>query len=570
MVVRGSGEAPCRAPNANVGVCVLNPLRATSCLRLSGGFGGCVGRSLLKGRRRSSTVAHTPALLVILDGFGFGEPDHPCNAVALADTPCLDRLRATCPWVEIDNNQHHVGLPPGQMGNSEVGHLNIGAGRVVYQDFLRINKDIEAGQFGANGAYEAAFEQVQATGGRLHLMGLLGSGGVHAHESHFAAALQAAADAGIKEVFVHPVADGRDTDPRSAATFMTTLLDQCADAGVGRVASLIGRYFAMDRDQRWDRVEMAYRLFTAGTGHRIPNPMEAIQAAYSRDEDDEFIEATCIEPDGVLRDGDAVIWLNFRPDRSREITRALKQPDFGHFDVVDRPDVLWVCTTQYDDQFVGWDQLHIAYPPARPTMTLGEHISKLGLHQLRIAETEKYAHVTYFLSGGREAPFDGEERVLVPSPKVATYDLQPEMSAGEVTDRILHATGSEDFDLIIVNYANPDMVGHTGNLPAGIEMMGFMDNCLNRLTSVATELGYLTLITSDHGNCEEMCKCNPDGSAGDRVTNHSMGPSPLIAVNAGDITLAEGGALCNVAPTLLDLMGLPKPEEMTAGSLVRR
>lgn len=524
-------------------------------------------RSLDKRARTGGLVA-TPALLVILDGFGFGEPDHPCNAVALADTPCLDRLRAQAPWVEIDNNQHHVGLPPGQMGNSEVGHLNIGAGRVVYQDFLRINKQIEEGVFGTNEAYRAAL--AQAKGGRLHLMGLLGPGGVHAHESHFEAALQAAAAAGVQEVFVHAVTDGRDTDPRSARAFMQTLLDQCQAAGVGKVATVVGRYFAMDRDQRWDRVEAAYRLYAHGEGHVAKDALAAIDDAYARNEDDEFLQATVVEPEGTLHDGDAVIWLNFRPDRSREITRAFKQPDFDAFDVASRPDVTWVCTTQYDDRFVGWDGLHVAYPPSRPTMTLGEHISNLGLRQLRIAETEKYAHVTYFLSGGREEPFAGEERVLIPSPKVATYDLQPEMSAGEVTDRILHAMGSEDFDLIIVNYANPDMVGHTGNLDAGIEMMAFMDNCLNRLTSVAAELGYLALITSDHGNCEEMCKCNDDGSAGDRVTNHSMGPSPLIAVNAGNIRLAEGGALCNVAPTLLDLMGLPIPAEMTAASLVRR
>ncbi len=510
-----------------------------------------------------------PALLIILDGFGFGDPEHPCNAVALADTPCLDRLREECPWVEIDNNQHHVGLPEGQMGNSEVGHLNIGAGRVVYQDFLRINKAIEEDVFGENPAYVQAFEHVERTGGRLHLMGLLGTGGVHAHEDHFAAALWAAEEAGIQEVYVHPIGDGRDTDPRSAKEFMRTLLLQCESAGVGTVASYVGRYYAMDRDQRWERVEHAYRLYTEGIGHRARDPIAAVTDAYDRGEDDEFATATLIESDGIIQGGDAVIWLNFRPDRSRQMTRAFKQPDFAHFEAK-HPEVLWVCTTQYDDAFLRFPDLAIAYPPERPTGTLGEHIAALGLRQLRIAETEKYAHVTYFLSGGREEPFEGEERVLVPSPKVATYDLSPEMSAGEVTDRLLHAMGSEDFDLLIVNFANPDMVGHTGDLQAGIQMMGFMDNCLDRLTTVATELGYVTLITSDHGNCEEMCKCNPDGSAGDRLTAHSMGPSPLIAVNAGDIKLEEGGALCNVAPTLLELMGLPIGPEMTAKSLVRR
>lgn len=516
-------------------------------------------------------MAHTPALLVILDGFGFGDPNHPCNAVALADTPCLDRLRAQQPWVEIDNNQHHVGLPPGQMGNSEVGHLNIGAGRVVYQDFLRINKDIEDGRYAQDDAWQDALGHLKRTGGRLHLMGLLGPGGVHAHENHFRAALQAAA--GV-ETWVHPITDGRDTDPRSALDFLRTLEADIAQHG-GAIADVVGRYYAMDRDKRWERTEAAYRLYAGQSATDLgrfeaSNAAAAVEAAYARGEDDEFILPTIVNSDGAVRPGDAVVWLNFRPDRSRQMTRAFMDRDFMGFQRVAPTDVMWVCTTQYDDDFATWPMVRIAYPPSRPTMTLGEHIGNLGLRQLRIAETEKYAHVTYFLSGGREEPFPGEERVLIPSPKVATYDLQPEMSAGEVTDRILHAMGSEDFDLIIVNYANPDMVGHTGNLPAAIEMMGFIDNCLNRLTSVATELGYVTLITSDHGNCEEMCKCNDDGSAGDRVTNHSMGPSPLIAVNAGDIALSEGGALCNVAPTLLDLMGLPVPPEMTAGSLVKR
>ncbi len=519
-------------------------------------------------------MAHTPALLVILDGFGFGEPDHPCNAVALADTPCLDRLRQDVPWVEIDNNQHHVGLPEGQMGNSEVGHLNIGAGRVIYQDFLRINKAIEDDEFGDNDAYRAAFAHVRKTGGRLHLMGLLGDGGVHAHEDHFGAALMAAADAGLmgKQVWVHPILDGRDTDPRSAIDFMDTLLAQIEVADVGAVADLVGRYYAMDRDQRWERVEHAYRLYTDASAERtVADPIAAIEAAYEADEDDEFVKATSIDADGVIRDGDAVIWLNFRPDRSRQMTRAFMQPDFSGFQRAPPEDVLWVCTTQYDDKFLKFPGVLVAYPPARATQTLGEHISGLGLKQLRIAETEKYAHVTYFLNGGREEPFEGEQRILVPSPKVATYDLQPEMHAGEVTDKILHAMGSEDFDLIVVNYANPDMVGHTGNLDAAIQMMAFIDNCLNRLTSVAAELGYVTLITSDHGNCEEMCKCEADGSAGDRTTNHSMGPSPLIVVNGPTgLKLQEGGALCNVAPTLLDLMGLAKPERMTATSLIER
>ncbi len=517
-------------------------------------------------------MAHRPALLVILDGFGFGDPGHPCNAVELANTPTLDALRAKSPWTLIDNNQHHVGLPEGQMGNSEVGHLNIGAGRIVYQDFLRINKAIKDRTFASNEAYQAAFEHVRKTGGRLHLFGLLGPGGVHAHEDHFNAALDAASRAKISSVWVHPILDGRDTDPRSAKGFLATLESQMAHNRVGKIADMVGRYFAMDRDKRWDRVKAAYGLFTGSGAVRQADTAKAgLAAAYEADEDDEFVQATCINPEGAVQPGDACVWLNFRPDRSREMTRAFMDPDFAGFSREAPDDLLWVCTTQYDDAFVGWPGIHIAYPPSRPTGTLGEYVSSLGMRQLRIAETEKYAHVTYFFSGGRETPFEGEDRVLVPSPQVATYDLQPEMNAGEVTDKLLHAMGSEDYDLLVVNYANPDMVGHTGNLEAAIEMMEFMDNCLNRLVSVAGELGYLMLITSDHGNCEEMCKVDPDGGRGARVTAHSMEPSPLIAVHAGPgVRLRSGGALCNVAPTLLDLMGIPVGPDMDAKSLVYR
>ncbi len=508
-----------------------------------------------------------PALLVILDGFGFGQPGHPCNAVELAQTPCLDKLRATRPWTLIDNNQHHVGLPAGQMGNSEVGHLNIGAGRVIYQDFLKINKAIEDGVFGDNDAYQKAFAYAKASGGRVHLFGLLGSGGVHAHENHFGAALQSCAKAGV-ETWVHPIGDGRDTDPRSAQAFFATLEKQMADAGAGKIADMVGRFYAMDRDQRWERVEHAYNLFAGKScERRAATWQEGLELAYAAGEDDEFWKATSIDDAGAVRDGDAVIWLNFRPDRSRQMTRAFKQPSFDGFKRTP-PQVFWVCTTQYDDTFLEYPDLAVAYPPARPRDTLGEHIAALGLKQFRIAETEKYAHVTYFLNGGREEPFDGEERVLVPSPRVATYDQKPEMSAGEVTDHLLHAMGSGDYDLLVVNFANPDMVGHTGNLEAGIACMEFMDNCLDRLTQVGEELGYVVLITSDHGNVEEMCRPAEDGGVGDRLTNHSMEPSPLILVGA-DVELAEGGALANVAPTLLELMQLPIPDAMTH-SLVRK
>ncbi len=510
-----------------------------------------------------------PGILVILDGFGFGEPDHPCNAVALADTPTLDRLRANNPLVDIANNQHHVGLPAGQMGNSEVGHLNIGAGRVVYQDFLRINKAIEDGTYATNEALQQAFEHVKAKKSRLHLIGLLGPGGVHAHESHFAAALQAAAAAGIGDVYVHPIGDGRDTAPRSAPEFLATLQQQIEAAGVGRIADLVGRYYAMDRDQRWERVQHAYDLYRRRKGRQAQSIEHALDQCHDADEDDEFWGATVLDEDGGIRGGDAVVWLNFRPDRSRQMTRAFKQPDFDGFDRGHAPDILWVCTTQYDDEFPTWPGVKVAFPPQRPTDTLGEHVSRLGLRQLRISETEKYAHVTYFLNGGREEPFPGEDRILVPSPKVATYYLQPEMSAGDVTDHILESIGSGGHDLIVVNYPNGDMVGHTGNLEAGIQAVEFLDNCLDRVVRTAEACGFVGLITSDHGNCEEMCTRAPDGGRGDRLTQHSMLPSPLIAFGQDlDIRLEEGGALSNVAPTLLDLMGVDVPAAMTQPSLV--
>jgi 2,3-bisphosphoglycerate-independent phosphoglycerate mutase len=516
-------------------------------------------------------ATHRPALLVILDGFAWGDARHVCNAVELARTPCFDRLRATCPNVELHNNGPHVGLPPGQMGNSEVGHLNIGAGRIVYQDFMRINNAIEAGTFGREPGIQAAFAHLRRTRGRLHLMGLLGPGGVHAHQDHFGAALNAAAKAGVGDVWVHPVGDGRDTPPRSALGFLATLETQIREAGIGRIADVVGRYYAMDRDTRWERVQDAYDLYTLGKGHRAASAQAAVEAAYARGQGDEFVEATSIDRAGTVRPGDAVLWLNFRPDRSRQVTRAFMDAHFAGFARIQVHDLAWVCMTSYDATFTRFPGLHVAYPPQMVADCLAEHLSRLGLTQFHAAETEKYAHVTYFLNGGREAPFKGEARKLVPSPKVATYDLRPEMSAGEVTDEALHAMGSGGFDFVVVNLANPDMVGHTGKLDATVKAVEFTDNCVHRLTSVATELGFVTLITSDHGNAEEMCKVGPDGGRGEPVTKHTMNPSPLILVNGrpGE-SLRAGGSLENVSPTLLDLMGLPVPAAMTAKSLVVR
>jgi 2,3-bisphosphoglycerate-independent phosphoglycerate mutase len=508
-----------------------------------------------------------PGLLIVLDGFAFGDPKHLCNATEIAKTPTFDRLRKQGPVVELACMGERVGLPPGQMGNSEVGHLNIGAGRVVYQDFMRINNAVRDGTFGQEAAIQAAFAHLRRTKGRLHLMGLLGPGGVHAHEAHFGAALKAAAKAEVFDVWVHPVGDGRDTPPRSALGYLDTLERQMKETGVGRIADFVGRYYAMDRDQRWDRIELAYRLYVDGQGRKASSAREAVEAAYAAGENDEFVKPVSIDAQGTIQPGDAVLWLNFRPDRSRQVTRAFMDPDFKGFARSKVPDLAWVCMTQYDATFVSWPRLQVAYPPVKVEDCLAEHLSKLGLTQFHTAETEKYAHVTYFFNGGREAPFEGETRKLVQSPKIATYDLQPEMSAGPLTDEVLHAMGSGGYDFVVVNYANPDMVGHTGKLEPTVKAVEFVDNCVNRLTSVATGLGFVTLITADHGNCEEMCKV-VDGKRGEPVTKHTLNPVPLILVNGGGARLQEGGALENVAPTLLELMGLPIPLAMTAKSLV--
>jgi 2,3-bisphosphoglycerate-independent phosphoglycerate mutase len=518
---------------------------------------------------------HRPGLLVILDGFAWGDPGHVCNAYEKANAPTFRRLRSTCPNVDLLNNGPDVGLPVGQMGNSEVGHLNIGAGRIVYQDFMRINNAIADGSFSSHLA--PAFDHVRRSGGRLHIMGLLGPGGVHAHESHMAAALQAAATAGVRDVWVHPIGDGRDTPPVSARDYLWTLEGQVNAAGYDDkiIADFCGRYYAMDRDQRWERIEKAYRMYTKPTPYE-PDAGEVGSISLALGDEnaaglgDEFVRPFALTVEGAIRPGDAVIWLNFRPDRSRQMTRAFMDPAFTGFPRKKLDDIVWVCMTQYDQSFAKWPGVHVAFPPTAVENCLAEHLSKLGLSQYHIAETEKYAHVTYFLNGGREQPFEGETRELVPSPKVATYDLKPEMSAGEVTDKLLWALGSGGHDFVVVNFANPDMVAHTGKMEPTVRAVEFVDNCLNRIVSVATELGFVTLITADHGNCEEMCKVNPDGSPGEPVTKHTMNPSPLILVNGPAGATLRPGRLENVSPTLLDLMGLPIPPEMTAKSLLVR
>jgi len=499
-------------------------------------------------------------LLVVIDGFAFGKSGHICNAVEIAKTPTFDRLRQG-PWTEVQNFGPDVGLPPGQMGNSEVGHMTIGAGRLVPQDLMRIDADAAAGSLGSGPEPQKVLEHLRKTGGRLHLMGLLGSGGVHAVDRHWHAAAMWAKENHV-EVYLHPIADGRDTPPKSAAPF----LDDLTKTGAP-IASLVGRYYAMDRDNRWERIQSAYELYTQGNGHRAATAEDALQQAYGRGETDEFVTSTIIDPNGVIQSGDAVWWLNFRPDRSRQMTRAFMDPQFPEFSRPQVENLQWLCMTQYDAAFAKYPNLAIAYSQRPVPGTLAEYLSKMGLKQFHIAETEKYAHVTYFFNGGIEQAWPGEERVLIASPKVATYDLQPRMSAGEITDRLLEAMGSGGHDFYVVNFANPDMVGHTGKLSATVEAVEFVDNCINRLVAVAQGLGIVTVITSDHGNAEEMCVVRPDETKGEPITKHTLYPSPVLVYGA-DVQLAAGGTLANVAPTILQLMGLDIPAEMTTSLLV--
>jgi 2,3-bisphosphoglycerate-independent phosphoglycerate mutase len=503
-------------------------------------------------------------LLVILDGFGHTDPS-PTNAITEANTPVWDRLMAQRPHTLISGSGEDVGLPDGQMGNSEVGHMNLGAGRVVYQDFTRINRAIEQGEFQKNRALNNAMAKVKANGSALHLMGLLSPGGVHSHEEQIFATMRMAADAGIERVYLHAFLDGRDTPPRSAEASLARAAALFETLGNGQVASITGRYYAMDRDQRWDRVERAYNLLVRGEApFHSDDAVEALQQAYARDENDEFVQPTAIHAANQLpirmTDDDAVIFMNFRADRAREITRAIIEPDFSGFarrSTVRLAD--FVMLTRYADDI----DTACAFDTPVLKNTLGEYVAGLGKRQLRIAETEKYAHVTFFFSGGREAEFDGEERVLIPSPDVATYDLQPEMSAPEVTDKLVAAIESGDYDLIVVNYANGDMVGHTGVLSAAIQAVETLDACLGRLVDAVEATGGQMLITADHGNCEQMA----DASTGQAHTAHTCELVPFVYVGPAAVELSSGGTLRDVAPTLLALMRLEAPAEMTGRSL---
>ncbi len=511
-----------------------------------------------------------PTLLLILDGWGCAEKG-PGNAVCMAGTPTLDRLRETYPSTMLACSGRAVGLPDGFMGNSEVGHMNIGAGRVIYQDMTRIDVAIEDGGFFENPALVQA-ARAAGKNGRLHLMGLVSDGGVHSHERHIFALLELAKRHGVSDVLVHAFLDGRDTPPSSGAGYVRNLVEKTRELGVGRVASVMGRYWAMDRDKRWERNELAYDALTQGQGQMVTDPVKAIEEAYAAGETDEFVKPRLVAdangaPIGTLRDGDAVIFFNFRADRARQITRALFDPDFKGFARKAWPRLASLTTmTEYDAEF----PLPVAFPPQSVDKSLGQVVAEAGLKQLRIAETEKYAHVTYFLSCGREEPFPGEERILVPSPReVATYDLKPEMSARPVTEKLLAAW--RGYDLTVCNLANLDMVGHTGVIPAVMEAAKVVDDCVARIAEDVLSVGGRLFITADHGNAEEML----DDKGGSQ-TAHSKNPVPFVHVEAGaeltadKVALRAGGILGDIAPTLLACMGLPVPGQMTGKPLVTR
>ena len=511
------------------------------------------------------TSAHRrPVVLMILDGWGIN-PACENNAVCQADTPNLDNLFNNFPHTRIGASGPDVGLPDGQMGNSEVGHLNLGAGRVVYQDLTRISRSIEDGSLTTNAALNNAISTLKASGGKLHLRGLLSDGGVHSHNSHLYALIAMAKQAGINKICIHAFLDGRDTPPKSGSSYLQQLEAELQRQQAGQICSVTGRFYAMDRDNRWQRVERTYRALVEGTGAPCSSSAEAIASAYAAGQTDEFVEPRIIvrdnRPLGTVDDGDAVIFYNFRSDRAREITRALTKTDFSGFDRHKIPQLsAYVCLTEYDETF----NLPVAFPPDSYPNGLGEVMASNNLRQLRIAETEKYAHVTFFFNGGREEPFVGEDRALIPSPTdVATYDQKPEMSAVAVTDEMIRRVESGKYDLIVLNYANPDMVGHTGILQAAIKAMQTVDTCVDRVVAAIIKAGGTTLITADHGNCEQMVD-----NKGGTHTAHSTNPVPLLLVGGADGASLREGILADIAPTLLELLGIDQPAEMTGSSLI--
>ena len=506
-------------------------------------------------------------VLIILDGWGHRE-ERRDNAIALGNTPVWDRLWRDAPHTLVSGSGLDVGLPAGQMGNSEVGHMSLGSGRVIYQNITRIDQAIADGSFDSNPAYCNAIDKATAAGGAVHIMGLLSPGGVHSHEQQIFAAVRLAAGRGASRVFLHAFLDGRDTPPRSAGPSLERAQALFKELDCGRVASITGRYYAMDRDNNWDRIESAYQLLTEGKGqYTATTALEGLEAAYARDENDEFVLPTAIVAEGqqaaVIADNDCVLFMNFRADRARQLTRALIQPGFDNFARRVVPNLSdFVTTTQYAADI----DTSCAFGPESISNALGDYLAQRGKTQLRIAETEKYAHVTFFFSGGREEPFPGEDRELIQSPAVATYDLQPEMSAPELTDKLIAAIRSGKYDLIVCNYANGDMVGHTGILAAAIKAVEALDECLGRVEQALLESGAEALVTADHGNCEQML----DYESGQQHTQHTTDLVPLVYIGQREVQLdPDGGKLADIAPTLLALMGLPAPAEMSGTTLAR-
>lgn len=510
-------------------------------------------------------MSKKPVVLMILDGYGLND-NCEANAVCEGKTPVMDQLMSQCPFVKGQASGMAVGLPEGQMGNSEVGHLNMGAGRIVYQELTRITKAIQDGDFFHVPAFLEAVEHCKKHDAALHLFGLVSDGGVHSHNTHIYGLLELAKKHGLSNVFVHCFLDGRDTPPASGKGFVEALEAKMKQLGVGKVASVMGRYYGMDRDNRWDRVELAYNALTKGEGVSSESASAGIQASYDDGKNDEFVMPVVVtkeeKPVGVIADGDSVIFFNFRPDRAREITRAFCDQEFSGFSREKRLDLTFVCFTDYDETI---GNKMVAFHKESITSTFGEFLAAHGKTQARIAETEKYAHVTFFFNGGMEAPYKGEDRILVKSPKVATYDLQPEMSAPEVCDKLVDAIKSNQYDVIIINFANPDMVGHTGIEAAAVKAIETVDHCVGRTVDAIKETDGVMFICADHGNAEQLV----DYKTGEPFTAHTTNPVPFILVNADpSYKLREGGCLADIAPTLIELMGMEQPNEMTGTSLL--
>lgn len=510
-------------------------------------------------------MSKKPTVLMILDGYGLNDKVEG-NAVKQANTPVMDKLMAEYPYVKGLASGMAVGLPEGQMGNSEVGHLNMGAGRIVYQELTRITKEIQDGDFFKNEALLDAVKNAKENGTALHLFGLLSDGGVHSHITHLFGLLELAKKEGLEKVYVHCFLDGRDTPPQSGKGYVQELTDKLAELGVGKIATVMGRYYAMDRDNRWDRVERAYNAITKGLGVSAESGVAAVQNSYNNGKNDEFVEPAVVmengKPVATIQDGDSVIFFNFRPDRAREITRAFCCDDFDGFAREKRLQTTYVCFTDYDETIPNKE---VAFHKVAITNTFGEFLAAHGLKQARIAETEKYAHVTFFFNGGVEEPNEGEDRILVKSPKVATYDLKPEMSAPEVCEKLVGAIKSQKYDVIIINFANPDMVGHTGVQKAAIQAIEVVDGCVGKAVDAIKEVNGQLFICADHGNAEQLI----DYETGAPFTAHTTNPVPFILVNADpSYTLREGGCLADIAPTLIELMGMEQPKEMTGKSLL--